>query len=396
VKNKSVSVNPRILYLITTLDVGGAEVHLLSLVKGLQKVGPYEFEVVYLKGYGTLEADFARLGVPVRKVSLERWTDLPQALGRLVALMRVHRYSLVHTHLLKADFVGAMAARVARVPVVISSKHNDERPLRNSVWGFLHGLSTRLDDQVIVISDHVGEYMAAVGRVDRRKMRRIYYGLDWAVYDEPMAGPAVREEFQLGDETFVLGIVARLAPQKGYRYLLEALTQVIAKRPEVRLLIVGDDPFYNFRAELKAWVQTLRLQNHVIFTGIRHDVPRLMRGLDLLVSPSLWEGFGLVLLEAMAARKPILASRVSAIPEIVVDGETGRLVPPGDTDALAQGILYFLEHPDEGCRMGQAGRERLERLFPLRKMIAETAEVYERHRQRKESAFPLSVGLPTT
>jgi len=179
--------------------------------------------------------------------------------------------------------------------------------------------------------------------------------------------------------------VGRLTEQKGHTYLLDAFAQVMRVLPAARLLVIGDG---ELRPTLERRATRLGLHGSVIFTGRREDVPRLMMALDVLALPSLWEGFGLVLLEAMAAGKPIVASRVSAIPEIVADGETGLLVPPRDVKALAQALLALLHDPQRATEMGRRGRLRLEQEFTVERMVSQTEAAYEkvramtlRHRQ---------------
>jgi glycosyltransferase involved in cell wall biosynthesis len=184
---------------------------------------------------------------------------------------------------------------------------------------------------------------------------------------------SVRAEFRIPADAPLVGVVARLDSQKGHIYLLRAWVQVTAALPEARLLVVGDGPL---RGELQQQTYDLGLEGSVIFAGRREDVPRIMAALDVVTLPSLWEGFGLVLLEAMAVARPIVASRVSAIPEIVVEGETGLLVPPRDVDALAAALIALLRDQQRATEMGRRGRVRLEQEFTLGKMIEATDRVY--------------------
>jgi glycosyltransferase involved in cell wall biosynthesis len=369
----------RLLHVITTLDPGGAENHLLSLITAADRTR-FDISVIYLKGRGGLAPELERLGVPVQCVDVgRRYT--PAGLLRLLRAIRQLRPDIVHTHLFRADLYGGIAARLAGVPAVVSTRHNDEDFLRHPLWRLLHRLISSCEDRIIAISDHVGRYTIEIGVDNPGKVQRIYYGLDPERFTRPQrpgmpgmdVGRALRAEFGVGPEHYLLGVVARLVPQKGHRYLLEALALAVPEEPSLRLLIAGQGPL---REHLEAQARRLGLDRHVVFAGWRSDVANIMAALDLLVLPSLWEGFGLVLLEAMALQKPIVATRVSAIPEVVEDGVTGLLVPPADPAALAAAILRLARDRELGREMGRRGRLRLEERFTLDRMVRQTEQVY--------------------
>ena len=171
-------------------------------------------------------------------------------------------------------------------------------------------------------------------------------------------------------------MIARLAPQKGHRVLFDALPRVLERVPEARVRVVGHEELSTV-AELRAYAAGRGVADRVAFEGFRGDVPSVLRELDLFVLPSLWEGFGLVLLEAMAAGRPVVASAVGPIPEVVVDGESGLLVPPGDPEALARAIVRVLEDAVLAERLGRAGRARVEQVFGLDRMVERTDALYQ-------------------
>jgi glycosyltransferase involved in cell wall biosynthesis len=168
-------------------------------------------------------------------------------------------------------------------------------------------------------------------------------------------------------------VFGRLVQQTGVDVLLAAFPRVQARHPTARLLIVGDGPL---RATLEAQAAALGLGEAVIFTGWRDDARALMPACDAVGVPSRWEGFGLVTLEAMGCTRPVIASRVSALPEIVQDGETGLLVPPDDPPALAEAITKLLDDPDRAAALGRAGYERLQQHFSVEAMAQATLDVY--------------------
>lgn len=369
----------RIAHLITTLGVGGAEKHLLLLVAGQLQRG-HEVSVGYLKGAGELAGAFAELGVEVH-APRGRQGGVRALLGEsggVVRWLAARRPDVLHSHLLKADALAAFAARRAGVPVLVSSKHNDERALLRWPVSVVHGLLARRVALTIALSDHVARFTARHGRVPVARIRRVYYGVDPAALAPRRSRAQVRRELGLDEAARVLVCVGRLAPQKDHPTLLAALAELPS---DVVLLIVGGDPFGDGEARLRAQAQRLGLGGRARFLGIRHDVADLLAASDLFVLPSLWEGLGLVFLEAMAVELAVVATRVSAIPEVVEEGVTGWLVEPGAPAALAAALRTALDDEAERARRGAAGRVRLEQRFGLARMVDETLAVYEEARR---------------
>lgn len=366
----------KLLHVITTLDVGGAEMHILHQVRG-QVARGHQVRVAYLLGQGTLVPDFEAAGA--------EWVGcVGKGLGFPLAL-RGHLAwcDLVHSHLLRADFATALTATLlgARRKLV-AGKHNDERALTRPLVSRLHGVVGNLPVCTIVLSDHVGRFIAEHGRVRADRMRRVYYGLDPAPFEAAAALPreereAARAEFGFGPDDVVFLCVARFAPQKAHEVLIEAFARAREQAP-VRLLLVGGDPFADGvqQARAVAEAEGVLADGTCVFAGIRRDVPRLMAASDVFTMASRWEGLGLVFLEAMATGLPVLSTDVSAIPEVVVPGETGSLVPPDDVPALTAGMLELAADPARREAMGQAGRARVAEVFGLDRMVDETLAIY--------------------
>ena len=369
----------RILHVITTVDVGGAEMHVLSQVRG-QVARGHAVRVAFLLGEGSLAEDFRAAGA--------EWVGrVGKGLGFPLRL-RPHLAwcELVHSHLLRADFATALTATLfGRRRQLVAGKHNDERALTRPLVSRLHGLIGNLPARTIVLSDHVGRFIAQHGRVRPEKLVRIYYGIDPGPFERAAAmDEAERDELRAelgvapGEVLFLC--VARFAPQKAHDVLLRAFASARSAggSPPLRLLLVGGDPFGDGVERTEALARELDLVDDgtCIFAGIRRDVPRLLAASDVFTMASLWEGLGLVFLEAMATGRAVLSTRVSAIPEVVVDGGTGRLVPPGDVASLAQGMLELAQDGDLRRAMGEAGRARVAEVFGLQRMVDETLAVY--------------------
>lgn len=366
----------RICHIFKITGVSGSENHLLTLASHLDHSRYRLTFCLLVEREPDLSAYIATLeaiGVEVVRFPIRADLD-PLLLWRLVRFLRVQRPDVVHTHLIHGDLYGTLAARLAGVPHVVSTKHNDDAFRQRGFYAWLDRALARYQNQIITISHHLRRFYVEVEGLPADKISTIHYGLDPGAFLQRVGeGADVRAELGMPADVPLVGVVGRLTEQKGHAYLLDAFAEVIQALPSAHLLVVGDG---ELRPALEQQAARLGLQDSVTFTGRREDVPRIMMALDVLVMPSLWEGFGLVLLEAMAAGKPVVASRVSAIPEIVVEGETGLLVPPADPKALAQALLVILVDPTRAVGMGHRGRARLEQEFTIGKIIESTNQVY--------------------
>ncbi|MFT4538265.1 MAG: glycosyltransferase involved in cell wall biosynthesis [Planctomycetota bacterium] len=371
----------KIQHVITTLDVGGAEMHLLSQVRGQCERG-HQVRIAYLKGDGRLTQDYLEAGAD-QILPIGTGPMTPFRLARAVGWS-----DITHSHLLKADAITAcVATMIGARKRLISGKHNDERALLNPWVSRIHGFLGNLPVKTIVLSDHVGRFVEEHGRVKPAKLERVYYGIDPQPFERAAATPAsdkeaLRCEFGFDAADVVFTCVARFAAQKAHDVLLRAFRHAIdtapAECPRLRLLLVGDDPFGDGREKAEAVARELALGDAVVFAGIRRDVPLILASSDVFVMSSLWEGLGLVFLEAMAVSIPVLSTRVSAIPEVVVDGETGLLVAPGEDLPLAKAALQLALQPALRKELGSAGRQRVLEHFGLDRMVDETLAIYRR------------------
>lgn len=366
----------KICHIFKITGVSGSENHLLTLASHLNR-SQYRLTFCLLVERGPdLSAYIAALeavGVEVIRFPIRADLD-PLLLWQLMRFLRAQRPDVVHTHLIHGDLYGTLATRLAGVPFVVSTKHNDDVFRQRGLCAWLDRTLARYQDRIITISYHLERFYVEVEGLPADKILTIHYGLDpCAFLQDAGEGVDVRSELGISADAPLVSVVGRLTEQKGHTYLLDAFAEVIQALPSAHLLVVGDG---ELRLALERQAARLGLRDSVTFTGRREDVPRIMMALDVLVMPSLWEGFGLVLLEAMAAGRPVVASQVSAISEIVVEGETGLLVPPADPKALAKALLTILVDPTLAVGMGHHGRARLEQEFTIGKMIEATDLVY--------------------
>ncbi|MDP8923315.1 MAG: glycosyltransferase family 4 protein [Chloroflexota bacterium] len=365
----------RVLHVISGCTVGGCEQHVLALLSRLDR-RRYEPWLAYFEAEPDEAAPMAPLfrAAGVRTVNLlaRRRTD-PAAFVRLAGLIRRGGFDLVHTHSFRTELGTVLATRVmADRPRLVRTAHNLDDFYTRPRYRGLARAASRSADRLVAISDAVATFLRRDAGLPGERIERIYYGLDATPYRPDVPPPSRRA----AGARPTLGVLARLAPQKGHRVLFDALPSVVAAVPNVLARIVGHEELSTVE-ELRAYAVGRGIADSVSFEGFRADVPELLADLDVFVLPSLWEGFGLVLLEAMAAGRPVVASAVGPIPEIVVNGETGLLVPPGDPDALARAVVRVLRDPDLAARLGRAGRARVEAEFGLDGMVARTEALYQ-------------------
>jgi glycosyltransferase involved in cell wall biosynthesis len=363
----------RIVHLSKMTGTAGSEGHLLVLLEGLRAAG-LDAHLWILVEPGNPVQDYVdraqACGIPVERLSIRR--DLDPALWRqLVTRLRAAQPDVVHTHLFHADLYGITAARRAHVPYVVSSRHNDDRFRRRLPFRLLHRWLWRQTDAGIAISEAIRQFSIAVEGAPPDRIHTVHYGLDPAPIQTP---PIARAALNLPDDALLVGSVCRLIEQKGLIYGLQGFARIADQFPAAHYVIAGDGLL---RADLEAAAQSLDLAGRVHFLGWRSDAQAVLAALDLLLAPSVWEGFGLVFLEAMALGVPILSTRVSAIPEVVVDGETGWLVPPRDPDAIAAALREALSDPALLRARGEQGRQRLQAHFTAQAMVERTIVVYE-------------------
>lgn len=366
----------RVVHLSKVTGIAGSENHLLALLPGLRAHG-VDAHLWLLAEPGNptelLVAQAQTLNIPVTRLIIRHDADFT-LVWRLARLLRREQPDIVHTHLIHADLYGTIAARLARVPCVISSRHNDDRFRYRLPVRLLNRLLWHWTDAGIAISDAIRDFSIRVEGAPARRMHTIHYGLNpTSLPPVPTARHEMRARLGLPDEITLIGSVCRLIEQKGLSYALRGFASVAAEFPLAHYVIAGDGPL---RRDLEHAAGTLGIAERVHFLGWQDNVYPVLASLDVFLAPSLWEGFGLVLLEAMAYRLPIISTRVSAIPEIVLDGQTGWLVPPRDADALATALRAALTDDAERQRRGQSGRQRLETSFTVDTMVERTLALY--------------------
>jgi len=359
----------KVLHLQRIGGIGGSERHVLELLPALRARG-IDARFLGLDDTGGAPGPFyealAAKDVPFERLPCPHDVD-PGLARRTSAAVRRSRPDLVHTHLVHADVYGAYAAARARARLV-STKHNDD-PFRSGRGRYAERMLTRRADRVICITKALARFNREVVGLPAEKLRVVHYGLD-----APPQPWGMRGGPELPPDTPVLLAICRLVPQKGLDVAVEALAGVREQHPDAHLVVLGEGPL---RDELSSLAAGYGIDGAVSLPGRVGDVAWWLRRAAVIVHPARWEGFGLALLEAMLSARPVVATAVSSIPEIVVDGETGLLVPPDDPAALAAAVSDLLDDPARASAMGEAGRARALTEFSVERMAERTVSVYD-------------------
>jgi glycosyltransferase involved in cell wall biosynthesis len=355
-----------VLHTQKVAGISGSEAHLLQLLPDLRVRGwDVRFLMLHEGEPGAWE--FARelraRDVPLDAIRLRADVD-PIAFGEVAAYLGRLHPRILHTHLVHADVYGQLAGSMARVPLRLSTKHGFNEFREGRWFGFADRSVGSLAHVHIAISHGLAQYLAETEGFAQQDFEIVHYGIAANGAAQPYAGSEPR-----------LLCVGRLIPIKGHLVLLRALAQARSRVPEVSLDIAGRGPL---APALKAYVRELGLEDAVRFLGFVSPVEAAVEEAAIVVVPSLGEGFGMVALEAMERARPVVASAVGGLPEIVGDGETGLVVPPADADALADAIVALAGNLPRAAEMGRAGRVRALEQFTPERCAAQVEALYER------------------
>ncbi len=383
----------KVIHVITRLDRGGSAQNTVLTATGHDRS---RFEPIVMAGLA--ESDDAQGGADATSENVARleqagvrWQPLPAltrsispikdlvALRQLVAWLRRERPDIVHTHTSKAGTLGRLAARRAGVPVVVHTPHGHVfygHFGRVTSWMFLQleRLLAKWTTWMIALTDaERDEHLSrGVGRADRFAV--VPSGIDLDRFRQAGDRVGRRAGFDCPPDAIVVGAVGWLTPVKGHRVLLEAVALLRRERPRLHLAIVGGGPL---REDLQRLARERGMADALRLLGVRTDVPDCLAGMDIFVQPSLNEGMGRALIEAMAAGRPVVASRVGGIPAIVQDRKTGLLVTPDDPAALARAIEELLRKPDWAKELGAAARASIGERFGEAAMVRAIEAVYD-------------------
>lgn len=338
----------RILEIITPSRIGGAEVYVTGFYKAAREMGA---QVTLFCPQGRPFIEYAR----ERGIGAVTWKTHgkidPYTVFQLARLIRCERADVVHTHLSTASLLGAIAAKMAGVPSV----------------AHVHGLNSatcfQYSTAIIAVSDAVKSHLCLQG-IKPEKIHVVHNGVDLSHFSG--------NPFPHTPHAPTFGVFGRLSPEKGQRVAIEALFLVTREHPNARLMIVGDG---KDRDDLIISAKALGIEANVEFAGFQPDIREFMARCDAVIVPSVREGFGLAAVEAMAMGKPVVASAVGGLPEIVVENKTGFLIPPSNPQALSDALLRLISNPALARRLGASGRRRVEECFDAKKQMVKVMDV---------------------
>lgn len=369
--------SPVVLHLIDSLAIGGAQTRLLNDLRYLD--GAFTHRVYTLFPRASDQADaLEALRIPLQSLRLKRLSELPRGIRRLARVVRSDPgIQLIHTQLFCADIVGRLAGRLARCPVIStvqSAVYEPDSELNSSWRRWLDRWTTPWSEHFVAVSGFVRESLHRRLGVPLGKISVIPNSVDvQRVMPDPLRRKTAREQLRLAEEDFAWITVGRLNPPKGYRYLLEAMAQVVRQLSRVRLLVVGDGPS---RTPLEQVARAAGLANAIQFLGERRDVLALLDAADAFVFPSLSEGLPLALLEAMAMGKPCVASRIAPHQEMIEHGHSGLLVAARDPLGLAEAMHQVQSDTLWSRKLGEEARAAARR-FDAVSCAAALRQLYE-------------------
>lgn len=351
----------KITHILPELGYGGAERLLVDLLKNIDR-DKFNVEVICLIKGGDFVEDLAEIDVPVKILGKRGKLGLAM-MWRLKKYLVETQPDIVHTHLFAGDFWGRVAAYLAGVKIIISTEHNINTS-EGKLKDWLKSKTNRLATKIIAVSRSVKNYTIKKYQTPAEKISVIYNGIDIS-----------RFSFESVDfnNKIIFGTVGRLTKQKGHKYLISAFKKVSQKLPEAELWIVGEG---ELRDDLTKQIAKLNLTEKVKLLGTRKNIPAMLNEFDIFVMPSVWEGLGIVVLEAMASGLPIIASDVDGLSELVKDNQNGLLFESKNIEQLSQKMTELVQNETLADKFSRAGREMVENNFDLKKVVREYEEVY--------------------
>ncbi len=359
-----------VLLMIDDASMGGGQQHLFTIARHLDR---RRFTVsVACEEKGYLVDELRRNSIPVYPLVMSNQVSL-SSLYACVKLLRSIRPDVVHTHGGTAGFVGRLGAWMAGIKAIIHTYHgihylHEAQTIRKRLYRWIDWLLIGCTDQLVCVAKKDYDLGIRAGIVSPLKSVVIQNGIDVQKYSSVVSNQnhAKRQR--------IVGTIGRLHLQKGHCYLLEAAVRVLNRTPNLLFQIIGEG---ELRASLEKQAQEIGIAEHVQFLGNQLDVPELLAEMDIFVLPSLWEGLPLVLLEAMATKRPIVVTKVDGVDEVITDGQNGLLVPPKDPIALADAIIRLLEDRPLAEAMGHRAYETVLSKFNMERMIRQLEHLYE-------------------
>jgi len=365
----------KVLQVIGGGEIAGSKHQFLELCREQRRQNHEVRIVCFLEGELSQEA--RQKGIPLSVLPMANIFDF-RVVRLLRRLISSGNFQVVHTHGVRANFIGRLAAHVTSAKIVTTiysyPKEDYKNPLKRWFYPPIDRWTTPWAHRLIAVSEGLKERLVESGVAPAERFRVVHCSIDIASTRPSRTSEEMRRELEIPAHAPAAGMLARLVQVKNPFLLLDAAGIIAQEMPEAKVLFIGDGPFLD---PLKKAVEDRRLGGAILFPGFRKDPLNVVEALDVIVLSSISEGLPVTLLEAMCLQKPVVATRVGGVPEVVKDGVTGLLSPSGDAKAFASNLLYLFRRPEEAQRMGRRGLQWVEQNFSLRMMVEKTNLVYE-------------------
>ncbi|MBW1857154.1 MAG: glycosyltransferase family 4 protein [Deltaproteobacteria bacterium] len=383
----------KVMHIITRFDKGGSAENTFLTIRYLDKE---RYRITLVKGL-SLESDLgAQEAQAVKNILAEaerngvKIVTIPELVRKihplydfkafvtLIKIFREERPHIVHTHTSKAGLLGRWAAFLAKIPVIIHTPHGHVfwgyfNKWMTSFYIFLERFTAHITDKIITLNEHEKKDNLRFKIAPEDRFLSVHSGVDLDTFFNVSIDPAeMKMNLGIADNAFVVGTVGRLTSIKGHRYLIEAAKEIVATKHDINFVFLGDGELLE---GLEKMASELSIRKNVRFLGWRPDVAEVISIFDIFVLPSLNEGMGKVLVEAMTLGKPIVASNIGGIPDLIIQGENGLLVPVADAKALASGIEFLLKNPKKRKEMGEKGKK-IAASYSLDSMMQKIDQLY--------------------
>lgn len=371
-----------IAFVTANLSLIGPGIILRSLIKNLdkEKYNLFVFSIIKIPKsmrHSSIREDLLKEGTTIIEFNFPKPLDLCSVIN-LWHYFKKYKIDIVHTHLVRAHIYGRISARLARVPVIVSTVHNMDHWKKNK--NPFHKLASLIDkitasyaDKIVTVSNAVGDYIREWQKIQVEKTVTIYNGIDLEKFGLQNDRSQISQELHLAVNGTIVTFIGRLDIQKGCEYLLRAAAESLQEEKNIQFLIVGEG---RLKEELLSLTSKLGIDKETIFTGFREDIQNILTHTDIFVMPSLWEGFGLSLVEAMAAGKPVIATNVGPLPELINHEETGFIVPARNHRALSVAILTLVKNKELREKMGKKAQDRVREKFDSLRMAQNYDKLY--------------------
>jgi len=373
----------KVLHIITYLPVGGAQDNTLITVEDLDKA---RYDVTLLCAR---KGEWVDRALAVRNLKIIFIDELLRkihpvydlvAFFRIFRLIRIEKYDIVHTHSSKPGFSGRLAAKMAGVPIVVHTIHGFPfhefmNPVASKFFILLERLLSKFSDKLITVSKLNMKKAISLKLAGKDKFVNIYSGIRYNKFQGPFNTIKIKQSLHISSSLKIVGMIGRLSEQKAPQFFIQSIPEVLKQHKKTHFILVGDG---ELRKPLEKLCRRLKIEDCVHFLGYRDDIPELLSIMDVFVLPSLWEGLGRSLTEALYMKRPVIASDVEGVPELIEHGKTGLLVKPKDKNSISSAILYLLKNPDIAIKLGNQGRRRVIDNFEAKKMVHEIDLLYQK------------------